>query len=76
MKNLSFTRWLFAGAAAFEAIDPQTIHLIERWRADVSPTLTNDVFYRGFLEPGVFVMERRRLLGIKERAERLATMSN
>ncbi|MGQ0603223.1 MAG: hypothetical protein ACT4QE_16185, partial [Anaerolineales bacterium] len=59
-----------------EAIDLQTTRLIERWRADFSPTLTNNVFYRGFLEPGAFVMERRMLLGIKERAERLATMSN
>lgn len=43
--------------------------LIERWKADWTPTLTNNVFYRAFLEPGAFVMEHKMLLGIKERAE-------
>jgi hypothetical protein len=55
---------------------PQTTRLIERFRADFSPSLQNNVFYRGFLEPGAFVMERRMLLGIKERAERLAALKN
>jgi hypothetical protein len=29
----------------------------------------NTFFYRVFLEPGAFLMERKMLLGIKERAE-------
>lgn len=44
--------------------------LIERWKADWTPTLPNNVFYRAFLEPGAFVMEHKMLLGIKARAER------
>jgi hypothetical protein len=45
--------------------------LIERWKADWSPGLTNSIFYRLFLEPGAFMMERKMLLGIKQRAEAL-----
>lgn len=44
--------------------------LVERWGADYAPNLFNRLFYRIFLEPGAFLMERRMLLGIKERAER------
>jgi hypothetical protein len=43
--------------------------LVERWSADYAPNLFNRLFYRVFLEPGGFLMERRMLLGIKERAE-------
>ena len=44
--------------------------LVERWRSDWAPSLLNTFFYRLFLEPGAFLMERKMLLGIKERAER------
>ena len=44
--------------------------LVERWRADYTPTVKNAVFYRAFLEPGAFLMQRKMLLGIKTRAER------
>ena len=43
--------------------------LVERWRADYTPTVMNAVFYRVFLEPGAFLMQRKMLLGIKARAE-------
>ncbi len=43
--------------------------LIERWKADWSPSLKNTVFMHGLLEPGAFFMERKMLLGIKQRAE-------
>lgn len=43
--------------------------LVERWRADWNPNLMNSIFYRLFLEPGAFIMERKMLLGIKARAE-------
>jgi len=50
-------------------IDAQTTRLIERWRADWNPTFKNWAYMRLFLEPGAFVMSRKMLLGIKQRAE-------
>ena len=47
--------------------------LVERWRADYTPTVMNAVFYRAFLEPGAFLMQRKMLLGIKARAEQRRT---
>ncbi|MGE5265225.1 MAG: hypothetical protein ACM3S0_17740 [Acidobacteriota bacterium] len=52
-----------------EQVDDQTTRLIERWRADWNPSPQNTLFMRLFLEPGAFLMERKMLLGIKERAE-------
>ncbi len=49
-----------------------TTRLVERWRADYTPCVKNAVFYRAFLEPGAFLMQRKMLLGIKARAEGLA----
>jgi hypothetical protein len=43
--------------------------LVSRWLADWNPSLLNSIFYRVFLEPIAFLMERKMLLGIKERAE-------
>ncbi len=54
-----------------EAIDDHTTRLVERWRADYGPGLLNTWFYRLFMEPGAFIMERKMLLGIKARAERV-----
>lgn len=59
---VSWGFYLFAGAAG-------GTRLIERWRADWNPGFKNTLFYRVFLEPGAFLMERKMLLGIKERAE-------
>ena len=44
--------------------------LVERFRLDYTPTAANELIYKLFLEPGAFVMERKMLLGIKERTER------
>ncbi len=44
--------------------------LVERFRADWNDTSANKFAYRAFIEPGAFVMERKMLLGIKDRAER------
>lgn len=44
--------------------------LVERFRLDYTPTVANEMIYKLFLEPGAFVMERKMLLGIKQRAER------
>lgn len=52
-----------------DSIDAQTTRLVERWRADWSPTLQNWVYMRLFLEPGSFVMSRKMLMGIQQRAE-------
>jgi hypothetical protein len=46
-----------------------TTRLVERWRADWTPTVVNEVAYRLFLEPGAFLMERKMLLTLKHRAE-------
>jgi hypothetical protein len=46
-----------------------TTRLVERWRADWTPTLVNNLAYSGFLEPGAFIMERKMLLTLKQRAE-------
>lgn len=56
-----------------EEIDAHTMRLIERWRADWKPSLQQTIFMRAFLEPGAFLMERKMLLGIKERAESART---
>ena len=56
------------GFYLFEESDGAT-RLIERFRADWNEAPYNTVFYRAFLEPGAFVMERKMLLGIKERVE-------
>lgn len=55
-----------------EPIDAQTTRFIERWRADYGSGLMNTLIYRLFMEPGAFIMERKMLLTIKERAEKSA----
>jgi len=52
--------------------DNGSTRLVERWRADWNSSFQNTFFYRLFLEPGAFVMERKMLLGIKHRAENMA----
>ncbi len=42
---------------------------VERWRTDWGPGLLNQIAFRVFLEPAAFIMERKMLLGIKQRAE-------
>ncbi len=53
----------------------QVTRLIERWKADWSLGLTNTIFYRLFLEPEAFIMERKMLLGIKHRVETSVSVS-
>jgi len=62
------------GFYLFERSDGTT-RIVERWQADWNPAFHNNVFYRVFLEPGAFIMERKMLLGIKERTEALAQMN-
>jgi hypothetical protein len=53
-----------------EPIDDLSTRVIERWLADWNPSAQNVIFMRAFLEPGAFIMSRKMLLGIKQRAER------
>lgn len=55
-----------------DPVDNGTTRFVERWRADFGPGLINTLAYRVFMEPGAFIMERKMLLGIKQRAEALA----
>ncbi|MGB9178709.1 MAG: hypothetical protein WCB68_05620 [Pyrinomonadaceae bacterium] len=54
-------------------IDEQTTRLIIRGRGDFNPdfknSLLNFIFWRVIFEPAHFIMERKMMLGIKERAE-------
>ena len=70
-------RGAFAASWAFvlEPTGNGRTRLIERFRLDWNPSLVNSIAYRAFLEPASFVMERKMLLGIKQRAEALAARS-
>lgn len=53
-------------------IDGKTTRLIVRGREQWRNNVLYSLYYRVLFEPAHFVMERRMLLGIKERAERLS----
>jgi hypothetical protein len=57
--------WLFY----LDPIDPAHTRLIVRSRGDHEPTLMNYIMWEGLVDPINFVMERKMMLGIKERAE-------
>jgi len=58
--------WIFV----LEALDTGATRLIVRARAaGFSPTWLTIIFYQLFLEPAHFIMERKMLLGIKQRSE-------
>lgn len=60
--------WLFY----LKPIDARSCRLISRWRSDYKQTLANKLGYGPtFIEPISFVMDRKMLLGIKERVEGL-----
>lgn len=58
-----------------EPMGERATRLIERERIDYSPSLYNAIYMRAFLEPGAFLMARKMLLGIKQRAEKWTTWS-
>jgi hypothetical protein len=68
-----YMRGEIAGSWAFViyALDEETTRLIIRWRADWQPSVLASLVNAFVLEPAHFIMERRMLLGIRERAERL-----
>jgi hypothetical protein len=45
------------------------VKLIARWRSDFAPTPSGYLWWKYGIEPVHFVMERKMLKGIKERAE-------
>jgi hypothetical protein len=52
----------------------KAIHtFVIRMRIDYNPSAANQVMYRAFIEPGSFIMERKMMLGVKERAEAAVT---
>ena len=55
-----------------QALDRRTTRLVERFRCEWNPSLANQVMMRLIMEPGSFIMERKMLLGLKERAEHRA----
>jgi len=63
------------GAFILEPIDEKTTRLIVRSQGNYDPDLKNVVLnfllWRVVFEPAHFIMERKMLLGIKERAEKL-----
>jgi hypothetical protein len=67
------------GAFVLRPIDERTTRLIIRSQGDYSPDLKNAVLnfllWRVVFEPAHFIMERKMLLGIKERAEKLSRNS-
>ena len=64
------------GAFVLQPIDDKTTRLIIRSQGDYNPDLKNPILnfllWRVVFEPAHFVMERKMLLGIKARAEKLA----
>lgn len=53
-------------------LSPTTTRLTSHWRLNWSDEPQNHIYMRAFLEPGSFIMDRRMLLGIRQRAEALA----
>jgi hypothetical protein len=64
------------GAFVLQSIDQKRTRLIIRSQGNYEPNLGNAVLnfllWRVLFEPAHFIMERKMLLGIKERAEKLA----
>lgn len=64
------------GAFVLQPIDEKTTRLIIRSQGDYNPDLKNPILnfflWRVIFEPAHFIMERKMLLGIKARAEKLA----
>lgn len=65
----------FSGDQTFfiEPLGAELSRLIFRMRTDWNGSFLNNLIYRGILEPVSFVMGRKMLLNIKQRAESLAS---
>lgn len=69
--DLPFATWAFH----LREVDESTTRLVVRFRSDFRPTPSGWITNKYALEPVHFVMERKMLLGIKERAERAARVA-
>lgn len=54
-------------------MNEQTTRLIVHWQSDYKPTVPGLLFNQDGVEPVHFLMERKMLLGIKDRVERVAS---
>lgn len=63
--------WVFYVAP----VDSSTTRLIARSRLTYAPTIANRLIWRVITDPMFFVMERRMLIGIRDRAEAAHAMS-
>jgi hypothetical protein len=63
--GMPFASWAFV----LNEQDAQSTRLIARFRSDNKPDLTSVIGNQVALEPLHFVMERKMMMGIKERAE-------
>jgi hypothetical protein len=52
-----------------EELGDAATRFVIRMRIDYNPSAANQIMYRAFIEPGSFIMERKMMLGVKERAE-------
>jgi len=64
---------LVTWAFALREVNRRSIRLVVRFRLDYNASLLNFLLWRFFIEPAHFVMERKMLLGIKQRAESTLT---
>ena len=55
-----------------QPVSHRCTRLVERFRCDWNPSPLNQLLMRALMEPGSFIMERKMLLGIKQRAEQRA----
>jgi hypothetical protein len=56
-------------------LDETTTRLVVRGRGDWEPGLLHSLYHNGLFEPAHLIMERKMLLGIKERAENKRMMA-
>jgi hypothetical protein len=63
--NYPYATWAFI----LHSLDEKTCRLIVRWRSDFKPSVFGLLANKYFLEPVHFIMERKMILGIKQRAE-------
>ena len=56
-------------AFVLEAVSGNATRLLIRWRSQTPKTVYDLIFNKYLLEPIHFTMERRMMLGIRERAE-------
>jgi len=64
--------WSVSWAFVLHELSQRTTRLVVRFRADYKPRVRLGLTVQLPLEPAHFIMERKMLLGIKERAERSA----